>query len=91
LDACLALVMRIAFGWRSVYETTRRRLRSERPILKNRYPLRELPGSDIVSSKGSEKTVLASPNDTPCLRTFNSALLVSHSKSITFPIRSVSG
>jgi len=70
-------MMRIALKSLSVYETTIRRSRSERPMLRNRYSPTEWSGSDIVSSNGSEKTLLASSNDTPCFSMFASALTAS--------------
>ena len=66
---------------RSVYATISNRPASDSPRLRKRVSLSEWSGSEIVSSKGSANTVMASAKLTPCLARFVSALVGSHSKT----------
>jgi len=66
---------------RSVCATTSRRRRSDIPTDTNRCSPAEWPGSDIVSDRGSPRTVAASRKPTPCLARLACALSGSHSNA----------
>src|ERR1022692_562646 len=73
---------------RSVYDTTKSRSNSDRPMLSIRGSVSECLRSSIVASKGSPNTVAASSKVTPCFCTLAAALSSSHSNSTVSPIPS---
>ena len=64
---------------RSVCETTNNRPADDRPKVGNRVSALEWSGSLAVTDKVSKNTVLASLNDTLCLRRLTAAFVLSHS------------
>src|SRR5215813_268811 len=65
---------------RAVKHTNSRRCLAECPIMISRGSSRECSSSSKMRAKGSEKTVSASSNATPCFVKFAAAFFGSHSK-----------